>query len=92
MPTWRNNAWTEIIPCYGMTTPLESGQPGKGDRSLGDRAINDLVAFIFRDIAGQETVTREYCDLVSPPGSTRCSSYPTAAEVAAAEPEGEPAP
>ncbi|HUV32501.1 MAG TPA: c-type cytochrome [Devosiaceae bacterium] len=85
MPSWRNNAWTEIIPCFGMTEPLDQGQPNKGGRTLGDRTINNLVAFIFRDFVGQETVTREYCEQINGADSTRCPPYPSEAEVMAAQ-------
>lgn len=87
MPSFRNNAWTEIIPCYGTTEPYTDGtQPPKGDIPLGDRAINNLVAYLFRDIIGKGAVTREVCVGALGPDSPRCPTYPTAAEAAAQAP------
>ena len=85
MPSFRNNAWTEHVPCYGMSEPMEAPlQPSQGERMFGDRAINGLVAFLFRDIIQKGPVTREYCTEMLGPESPRCTAYPPAAEVAAA--------
>lgn len=84
MPSFRQNAWTEIIPCYGMTEPLQGAQAVNiAGRTLGDRTINGLVAFIFRDFVDQGPVTREYCWEIIGPDSVRCDGYPTEEELAA---------
>jgi mono/diheme cytochrome c family protein len=88
MPSFRRNAWTDIIPCYGMTAPLEGAMaPNFGGRMIGDRTINGLVAFIMRDFVGQGPVSREYCVEVIGADSSRCDAYPTEAEIEAAEDE-----
>ena len=84
MPSFRRNAWTEIIPCYGLTQPPEGAFAPAIESPIGDRTINNLVAFILRDFAGQGPVSREYCWLRVGPDSTRCDGYPTEAEIAAA--------
>jgi mono/diheme cytochrome c family protein len=83
MPSFRRNAWTEIIPCYSMTAPLEGAMAPVIESPLGDRTINGLVAFIFRDFVDQGPVTREYCWEIVGRDSTRCDAYPTEEEVAA---------
>lgn len=84
MPSFRRNAWTDIIPCYGMTQPLEGAMSPVIEAPLGDRTINGLAAFILQDFAGQGPVSREYCWAIIGPESTRCDGYPTEAEIAAA--------
>lgn len=82
MPSFRNNAYTDIIPCYGLTEPIEGAMAvDLGGRMLGDRTIDGLVAFIFRDFVDQGPVTREYCWEIIGEDSTRCDAYPPAAEV-----------
>lgn len=84
MPTFRNNAWTPIIPCYGRTEPMEGNmQPAPGERMYSDRAIDNIVAFLFRDIVGAGPVTNEYCIAFLGAESARCAGYPTEAEIAA---------
>lgn len=84
MPSFRANAWTDIIPCYGMTEPLAGAMaPEVGGRTLGDRTIAGLVAFIFRDFVGQGPVTQEYCLETIGEDSTRCEGYPTEAAIEA---------
>jgi hypothetical protein len=78
MPSFFRGAWSERVPCYGMTAPMERGvQPDEAASPLADRYIKAVVAFIFRDFAGQGPVTREYCESVlENPG--RCTAYPPA--------------
>jgi len=83
MPMFRNNAWTPIVPCYGRTEPMADNMPIPGDRTFSDRAINNIVAFLFRDIVGAGPVTNEYCIAFLGPDSARCAGYPTEAEIAA---------
>ena len=83
MPSFRRNTWSEIIPCYGMTRPLDPPmQPNNSDNPLSDRFIQALVAFIFQDFIGAGEVTREYCVSVFGEDSARCPGYPTEAESA----------
>ncbi|MCC6983298.1 MAG: cytochrome c [Bauldia sp.] len=84
MPAFFRGAWSERIPCYGMTAPMERGvQPDAAATPLADRYIKAVVAFIFRDFAGQGPVTREYCESVFS-NAARCSAYPPAAATPAA--------
>jgi hypothetical protein len=84
MPSFFRGAWTERVPCYGMTAPMERGmQPDPADTPLADRYIKAVVAFIFEDFAGKGPVTREYCESVFE-NASRCAAYPPAAEVPAA--------
>ena len=83
MPSFRNNAWTDIVPCYGMTARLADGLQPAMEGGLTDRSINGLVAFIFEDFVDQGPVTREYCHEIVGADASRCEAYPTAAEVAA---------
>jgi hypothetical protein len=66
-----------------MIQPLEGAMAPVLENPIGDRTINGLVAFIFRDFVGQGPVTREYCFQIVGEGETRCEAYPTEAEVAA---------
>ncbi len=79
MPSFRNNAWSQIIPCYGMTEPMGDGMhPNQGQTTLADRNIDALVAYLVRDVLGKGPVTLEYCEAYFGQGSTRCADYPRA--------------
>lgn len=82
MPSFRTNSWTTIVPCYGMTAPMEGRlQPVPGETTYSDRAINNIVAFLFRDIVGKGPVTQEFCVEMLGPDSARCPAYPRAADL-----------
>lgn len=86
MPTFFSGAWSERVPCYGMTAPMPAGmQPDAAASALADRYIKAVVAFIFRDFAGQGPVTREYCQSVFS-NAARCDAYPAAGAAAPAAP------
>jgi len=82
MPSFRRNTWSQIIPCYGMTEPMEADmQPSPSQGPLPDRSIDALLAFLFKEVINVGPVTFEYCESYFGAGSLRCNDYPKQAAV-----------